>query len=492
MTAQLAVRASGLAFEAAAFAGTTNNLSPNNRSGGFDDLEVESPGSRKLFRLTRRAGLLVPFHPDPEVLDEHGRRVPSRVAGCGCERLSLGLPRAIGRAGDRASEFGVRSCGSVWLCARCAATVASERAREVTHAVNFNRSRGRHVTFATLTTRHYWGMPLRKLRRAVAAIWTRVIGGKGWKEWREEQHAHCIRRLEVTYGANGWHPHIHVLIFTDEPLGEVFREWLLRRWQRATARVLAARLVGSDEHAVDVQAVASADGASRYLSKLGLEITDELSKQGRASGSRTPWQILADVDEAAREGRKSPRDVALWCEYAEAMHGARQLTWSNGLRWECGLAAEESDETIAERASLEPEPIVFVPDEGAREFYRNVDLRCRVRASITLGIAAGLTPDRMRHVALDLVERALGRMARERWEREQARWSSTDYRGMRDAALALSRARAVATRERKRIECGTKPPRRVRVLPESFDADTRADLAVRRGRYETSNGRVSV
>ena len=60
-------------------------------------------------------------------------------------------------------------------------------------------------------------------------------------------------------------------------------------------------------------------------------------------GGRSPWQLLEDFDRGDR------RAGALFRAFAGAFKGARQVTWSHGLRDHFGVD-ERSDEAIAAEA----------------------------------------------------------------------------------------------------------------------------------------------
>jgi hypothetical protein len=155
-----------------------------------------------------------------------------------------------------------------------------------------------------------------------------------------------IRTLEVTHGANGWHPHTHELLFVgaDVP-AEWLRDELAQLWLKACKAValfISGRDTESDflRHAVDVRA--GDEGAAGYMAKMddqskwGLshELTKSSSKQGRRSGVH-PFKL---ADDKSTEW--------LFCEYVHAMKGQRQLVWSRGLKAAVGIA-EKSDEEIA-------------------------------------------------------------------------------------------------------------------------------------------------
>jgi hypothetical protein len=92
-------------------------------------------------------------------------------------------------------------------------------------------------------------------------------------------------------------------------------------------------------HAVRIDANVSATAAGAYIAKgsdwtPAEEMTRGDLKTGR-SGSRTPFQILADYYQAG-----DTRDRDLWHEYARVTRGLAAVRWSRGLRANMlGLAA---------------------------------------------------------------------------------------------------------------------------------------------------------
>jgi hypothetical protein len=98
------------------------------------------------------------------------------------------------------------------------------------------------------------------------------------------------------------------------------------------------------EHGVWIEPVrdsaSDADRVARYLAKLGLELAGIATKTGK-NGHFTSWDI-------AREAATGDaRFAELWKEHGRCMLGARQLTWSRGLRAYAGLLPERTDEEIA-------------------------------------------------------------------------------------------------------------------------------------------------
>ena len=250
-----------------------------------------------------------------------------RVANCG--RKAVGSLVTLHQHGGSAHFGGVETCGSVWACPVCAVKITEGRRLDIEAVLKGHRDAGGVAFMATLTIPHHRFQSCGELRRAVSGAWRKAKGGKAWVCARDRfAFLGDIRALEVTHGSNGWHPHLHVLIFfrpgTPKPTMQGFGGWLFDAWARAIER-LGFGKCSADAFTFDV--VNADEGAGEYVSKWGasLELTKAHIKEGRSG--RTPWQILRDFSET-----RKPRDAALFREYALAFKGARQLTWSRGFK----------------------------------------------------------------------------------------------------------------------------------------------------------------
>lgn len=266
-----------------------------------------------------------------------GYQPSDRVEDCGHRRIRHGAI-AIAVRGERAHFDGILRCGSVWACPVCGSHIRGERARQVEQLVEWAGSS--RVFLLSLTVRHGLGDDPRRLREGVSAAWKGFVQGKGWIGLKERARiTGWVRALEVTHGAHGWHPHLHLLVATDDPKALAdLRDTISARWQSVVARVLGEDHRPDDAHGCDLRPCHQA----RYIAKMGLEIADpSATKKGR-KGSRTPFEIGSD---AVRDGKA--KDVQLWRDYCGAFHGARQLNWSGGLRERAGIS-DKSDEEIVE------------------------------------------------------------------------------------------------------------------------------------------------
>jgi hypothetical protein len=244
----------------------------------------------------------------------------------------------------RAYYGGLLTCGSAWTCPVCAEKIARKRQAEVSAMVAAHTAEGGALSFLTLTVPHDQGQPLGELRETLTSAWAAVLGGKGWQTLKARYALiGWVRKLELTHGQRAdFHPHLHVLLFftrrlTDAEHSEL-EAALFGRWVRAvTRRGLRAPLPGL----CPMVRAYSADVAD-YLTKVSavLELTRADLKGGRG-GNRSLFQVLRDYAETGRAA-----DAAIWLEYVAGIKGARQLTFSKGLK-DRYRVAETTDEELA-------------------------------------------------------------------------------------------------------------------------------------------------
>lgn len=274
---------------------------------------------------------------------------------------------------------GLERCASIWACPVCSSVIRSERAIEVQDAVNWwqGKEQGGSVVFVTLTLRHKRHDLLETSLDAAIESWRGLLQGKAWGTFKERFGVqHYIRAIEVTYGKNGWHPHVHALFFTSKPLSKQgAKEMSTRLYQRWSSLVVKnggrtpTELRGVDVRPADKNGTVVAqylgkmqdshethDGESvKPRRQIGKEIARFDFKSGRGK-SVMPFELLDGhaLDERLEDDEYRATPGALWIEYVEATHGRRAITWSRGLKGLAGLDDKDDEEVIedAERAGV--------------------------------------------------------------------------------------------------------------------------------------------
>lgn len=265
-----------------------------------------------------------------------------------------------GHTHNKAFYQGLLACGRVWTCPVCAAKIAERRRQELKQAIDAASNMMLHVHFVTLTVPHGVGDDIKILNDRLSKALNRLSQGKYSIKGQlkaispESEILGYIRAFEVTHGENGFHPHYHLLVFTNEHVTSSFLQYVYSKaWKRACR--LSDLPEPSLEHGCTVQ-----DGqfAAKYASKWGLEdeMTKAHTKKTRKKGA-TPWGLLRAILDGDDPDYSPERASSLFRVYASAFHGRRQLYWSNGLRALLAMSNERSDEELVaapedERASL--------------------------------------------------------------------------------------------------------------------------------------------
>jgi hypothetical protein len=310
-----------------------------------------------------------------------------------------------------ASYGGLMTCGSVWACPRCSAVVAHTRAAEISSAVRECYRLGGRVYMLTLTMRHTSRDELAMLWDSLSVAWRAAFGSRAWTGQRERTElrggrpivvgaklgdaerfdvAGLTRVAEATYGrpqagGNGWHLHIHALLFIESSLAsgivsdaetvlagllgsrcDVDREWVARnvfagrvhaRWTMGLAKS-GCGMPGSV--GVDVREIADrgAEYVGRYLSKstyevstrVGLEIAaGAVTKETRVERNWTPFEVLAELAnsvDAQGFGVRTPRHWSVmaagdgdWAvvdtDTGEVVNVTPPGMWRIWHEWEC-------------------------------------------------------------------------------------------------------------------------------------------------------------
>lgn len=234
-------------------------------------------------------------------------------------------------------------------CIHCSSARSEQDRHELTVALAQADRDGLFPLLLTFTLSHQVSDNLELLRAGLRTAFDRTFSGRWYQDFKEQwQVVGKITAQELTYGRNGWHPHLHVLLFCRLEFAGIWpskmQESIAQRWQDKLATMgYTANLA----HGVDVR-TATSDIAD-YVVKWGREpiqsawgVDVELAKANvkRASlDGLTPFKILgaaageqADLDEAqlllgGDRDKVRKRCAMLYKEFFYAMKGRARLHW---------------------------------------------------------------------------------------------------------------------------------------------------------------------
>lgn len=291
--------------------------------------------------------------------------------------------------GSSARITGLTTCGLPWSCPVCGAKVAEVRRRELSESLAawVNAEQG-GAYLLTLTFPHARADELGTLVDLFLKARQRWKNSRTYKRHLgpDSGAAGAVTALEVTWGANGWHPHVHMLVFHQrgalgegEPaengdLSSRAIDELKNAWVKALIKDgLCDQSQASDtwHHGLNVR---GGEKAAEYIAKYGHDekwgASSELTRAARKVGAAgevageihvTPFQLLAWA------GQGDGLSAELFRTYVAAFKGKRLLTWSPGLRKRLNLSAEEApDDQVAAQDDPLPEEknIASIDAEG--------------------------------------------------------------------------------------------------------------------------------
>jgi hypothetical protein len=345
--------------------------------------EIDIPGAEQArASMVHRDGLRRQAQTILHVNDGRPHNQQHRTCWCGRHVVTEGAIPVFRRLDGGKARLGkVKTCGSVWACPVCAVKVAEVRRRELTHAMERHQADGGHAYLITFTFPHYLGQQLADLLPKFDKARNRFQGSKGWKKVMQVANLDkgveagragrvgSVTSAEVTYGmANGWHPHLHMLVFckagafeegdADEegrltsPAIDFFRGEWVRHLEKA-GLVDGGNRQWALDRALDVRGGAK---AAEYIAKWGheerwglsSELTSSHAKTGRRDmwGTRdhyTPFQLL----QLSAEG--DGHATCAFREFVNAFDGKRMLTWSPGLKAHFGVEEMTDEDAAAEQ-----------------------------------------------------------------------------------------------------------------------------------------------
>lgn len=126
----------------------------------------------------------------------------------------------------KANFSGITNCKNNWCCPICTAWQMGKRAAELRLLLNDFKTKGLSAIFITLTTPHFAMQPIDEvfdiLYNTNSKFFNktkRYKNDRGYlssqgvvsKFFSDFEIVHFVKVVEITYGRNGWHPHIHML-----------------------------------------------------------------------------------------------------------------------------------------------------------------------------------------------------------------------------------------------------------------------------------------
>jgi hypothetical protein len=322
-----------------------------------------------------------------------------RVGLCRKHRIAVASNVNIRLCADTLARYsGVQTCGSIHACPLCTVTIREKRKSQVEAVGVAHLAAGGLLEFATFTLPHNVGDSLGSTLSAARDAWTHLQRGKTYRRLKKSgQIIGALVAVEITHGYNGWHPHLHVLLFLAADVDvQALRPVMARRWADGVEESGFRR--PSEQHGTVFERVGgSADALAAYLVKvqdgdaaksIAAELVRGHTKRGR-SRHLTPFQLLEVASlggTTEKQKARAGRAAALWHEYELATKGRRALTGLAPLLRLYGV--EDLDDDAAAAADAVPAPGDVVLVEFSDSEWRAV-VRWKYRALLLKDAESG-------------------------------------------------------------------------------------------------------
>jgi len=291
----------------------------------------------------------------------------NRVKICFHHRLPNHADVEIWYNADRASAHyrGLMKCGQGWICPVCAQRLALVRKAQLRLAMD--NARALYLPLlVTYTCQHYTGMPLKRCLQGMTDAYREMRHQRIWGTYKDEYLIQGeTRATEITYGASGWHPHFHVILWLSldvllyikteagdyriSDITNALENHLTNLWLECLAKF---KLTGERGPVLNVRS--GWDTLDDYVTKSGSvlpasgekwgiaeEVTMGQLKKSHADG-KTPWDLLIEYFCGI------PSSGELFQEYVEATRGKSSLQWTPGLKARLGVDTDETAEVLTD------------------------------------------------------------------------------------------------------------------------------------------------
>jgi hypothetical protein len=304
---------------------------------------------------------------------------------------------------QRASYGNLMTCGSIWLCAVCAAKISEKRRVELVAAV------GQHsggLALITFTMQHKKADKLADNLAVLDQAFENVFHGRFFQKFKKEfGYIGSVKTLEITYGLSGWHVHRHALFFFTEQVSDYraveIQAALTSRYLALLEKAGGRALPGL---AVDVRtAEKNSDIVAAYLAKtdklpespywgIESELTKSYVKSSKGAAGMTFWELLLKAATGEFEY------IQLVREYAAAIKGKASVRYSRGLK-ELLKVESLTDEELASAPEKDGVEMALL----AGEIWRQVCEK-KLRAQLLTAAGSGSIEDLNKFLILNEIK----------------------------------------------------------------------------------------
>jgi len=249
-----------------------------------------------------------------------------RINGCGCRPIDSKKNIDVVK-GEKGSVYlsNVQKCGMVWLCPVCLIKLNKHKLEWLKQTLEHHSKERRKMSFNTLTIQHKRYSRLEHTMEQLQSIYRAVYKNRKLQSLKKEHQIEWIYTMEITYGANGWHPHFHFVVVSkadDSSIKEYNNLFKLLYKKEIEKRGLLYK----EGVTIDIKGISNDKDISNYMTKQNAvyEITSNQNKTSYKA-SKNYLELVSDyIDNGVDH-------TNILLEYSDATHRKRQHQTSRGF-----------------------------------------------------------------------------------------------------------------------------------------------------------------
>ncbi len=249
-----------------------------------------------------------------------------RINGCGCRPIDSKKNIDVVK-GEKGSVYlsNVQKCGMVWLCPVCLIKLNKHKLEWLKQTLEHHSKERRKMSFNTLTIQHKRYSRLEHTMEQLQSIYRAVYKNRKLQSLKKEHQIEWIYTMEITYGANGWHPHFHFVVVSkaDDSSIKEYNNLFKSLYKKEIEK---RGLLYKEGVTIDIKGISNDKDISNYMTKQNAvyEITSNQNKTSYKA-SKNYLELVSDyIDNGVDH-------TNILLEYSDATHRKRQHQTSRGF-----------------------------------------------------------------------------------------------------------------------------------------------------------------
>ena len=249
-----------------------------------------------------------------------------RISGCGCRPIETNKDIDVVK-GEKGNVYltNLQKCGSIWICPVCLIKLNKHKLEWLKLTLDHHSKQNRKMSFNTLTIQHKRYSRLEDTMDLLQSVYKSVSENHRLKKIKKENKIEYIYTMEITYGANGWHPHFHFLVVSkaDNSSIKEYNQLFKSLYQK---QIEKRGLLYKEGVTIDIKSISNDKDIADYMTKQNAvyEITSNQNKISYKA-SKNYLELVSDYIDNGVDHTK------ILLEYSDATHRKRQHQTSRGF-----------------------------------------------------------------------------------------------------------------------------------------------------------------